>query len=200
MDKRLSIAVTGGIGSGKSLAIQLINEFGFTTFSCDKIYADLAYNKEYLSKIKEIFPFAIDSNGSLDRKALSQIVFKDKAELEKLNQIAHPLLFKILNEKINENTGLIFTEVPLLFETQSENQFDFVIIVCRNIDDRIASVLQRDNVTKEQIFQRIENQFDYEKNLIKLKNNTKYFIVENNGDIMELANKIKNIISKILIS
>ncbi|MBE5752646.1 MAG: dephospho-CoA kinase [Clostridiales bacterium] len=200
MDKRLSIAVTGGIGSGKSLVMKLINEFGFTTFSCDKIYADLVYNKEYLSKIKEFFPFAIDLNGKLDRKSLSEIVFKDKTQLKKLNQIAHPLVFKILNEKISENTGLIFTEVPLLFESESENQFDFVIIIYRNIDDRISSVLQRDNLTKEQIFQRIENQFDYEKKLIKLKNNKKYFIVENNGDIRNLSNKINDIISKILNS
>ena len=92
---RYRIAITGGIGSGKSQCLNILNKLGYKTFSCDEIYAELKDGEEYVAKIKTIFPQVIE-NGKINNQKLSKIVFSNEAELKKLNQIAHPIIMKEL--------------------------------------------------------------------------------------------------------
>ena len=198
MNKRLSVAITGGIGSGKSLVLNILKEWGYSTFSCDEIYKELSFNKDYLEKLKAVFPFAVNDLGELNREALSQVVFNNKNELKKLNAMAHPLVFQNLRKKIDDANGVVFSEVPLLFESGAEKDFDYVIIVNRDKDKRILAVSQRDFLSKEKVENRILSQFNYEKKLKKFLNNEKFFILENNGDIDGVKVEIKKIIDKIM--
>lgn len=198
MNKRLSVAITGGIGSGKSLVLNILKEWGYSTFSCDEIYKELSFNKDYLEKLKAVFPFAVNDLGALNREALSQVVFNNKNELKKLNALAHPLVFQNLRKKIDDANGVVFSEVPLLFESGAEKDFDYVIIVNRDKDKRILAVSQRDFLSKEKVENRILSQFNYEKKLKKFLNNEKFFILENNGDIDGVKVEIKKIIDKIM--
>ena len=191
----MKIAVTGGIGSGKSKVVQLIGELGYPTFSCDEIYKEIANRGEYITRIAEVFPASIE-NGVLDRRKLSEIVFSDEKRRAQLNNIAHPLIMKKLFEQMEAyNDSLTFAEVPLLFEGRYENQFDFVIIVQRNLEERISAIKLRDGLSDEEIADRIKAQFDYNSLSIKndfFKNN--FFILENNSTIEELKKQLNKII------
>ena len=138
------IAITGGIGSGKSTVLQYLKEKSYIVFSCDEIYRDLSNTYEFIEKLKKLFPDAI-VDGKLDRKKLSNIVFKDKEELLKLNRLTHPLIMeKLLYEMEKASSGVVFAEVPLLFEGNYQTKFDYVIVVVRDLNDRIEAIKLRD--------------------------------------------------------
>ena len=108
-----TIAITGGIGSGKSTVAKIISREGYPVFSCDEIYNELLCRREFLNKIAQEFEGVLNPDGTLDRVKLSEKVFIDKAELEKLNSITHPA---IMEEVFKRSAGykISFTEVPLL--------------------------------------------------------------------------------------
>ncbi len=155
------IAITGGIGSGKSTVLQLLKEMGYPVFSCDELYREVIRSQLYIQKIADIFPAVIE-NGEINRKRLAAEVFSDKKKREKLNATAHPLIMRQLMKKMDviENK-FVFAEVPLLFEGNYECLFDAVIVVQRKIEDRIRFVCLRDGLTEQQAKERIAAQFDY---------------------------------------
>ncbi|MBQ3505851.1 MAG: dephospho-CoA kinase [Clostridia bacterium] len=192
------IAITGGIGSGKSSVVNVLREMGYSVFSCDEIYADLRESKEYLQKLSTVFPQAV-VDGRLDRKRLSEIVFQNPEKREVLNELSHPMIMQKLNALINERREpLVFAEVPLLFENGFEKDFDAVIVVKRNIDERITAILERDGLTDRQARQRINAQFDYDapQNQNYLQSIHAY-IIENDGAKMDLTKKTKDILKKL---
>ena len=82
---KLKIAVTGGIGSGKSFALQYIASLGFPVFSCDEIYKQVILSKEYIEKIQQVFPECVIEN-QINRKKLAEIVFSNDAQMKQLNK------------------------------------------------------------------------------------------------------------------
>ena len=189
------IAITGGIGSGKSSVLHAFGEMGYPIFSCDEIYREIIDTPAYIQKIENVFPECI-LRGKIDRKLLAKQVFQNEEKLATLNEIAHPLIMDRLLERMNECTAeTIFAEVPLLFEGNYENLFDGVIVVLRDKIKRIQDVIKRDQVSIEDVEKRMRSQFDYEnaKNDNRLKNSNMIFL-ENEEDLSTLKNKIKSII------
>ncbi len=188
------IAITGGIGSGKSLAAAYVSEMGYPVFSCDEINKQLWVDDYYVEKVKNLFPDCVQK-GKIDKNLLKNIVFSDKTALEKLNAIAHPLIMERLLNAMNESeSALVFAEVPLLFEGNYEGLFDEIIIVTRNMKDRILAVQQRDGLRATDVQNRINLQFDYSKLESRIKNLNAH-ILKNDGDKNALKKKIKDIIS-----
>lgn len=194
------IAITGGIGSGKSTVLKILREKGYSVFSCDEIYADVIKSKEYVEKINKIFPLAV-KNGTIDRKYLSDEIFSNEEKRLALNQIAHPLIMKRLYKNINErlqNEKMVFAEVPLLFENGFEKDFDAVIILNRDMDKRVACVKERSGLSEEEILRRISAQFDYDnyfKNTDFDKN--KFFVLSNNLKVADLEKALLQILEKL---
>lgn len=190
------IAITGGIGSGKSTALSYLKELGYPVFSCDEIYKEVISSQEYIDKIEEHFPEAV-THGCVQRKILSEIVFNDPEKRALLNGIAHPLIMQKLYERMdNCKDELVFAEVPLLFEGGFENEFDHVIVILRKEENRIQSVQERDGISEEKIKKRMQSQFDYfsiegEKRL----KNCNAFVIENDGLINGLHTKINEILN-----
>lgn len=197
MKKRVSIAVTGGIGSGKSMVLSFLKNLNYSVFSCDQIYKELSCDEEYLKELEKIFPNIIDESGCLNRALLSEIVFSNRENLEKLNNLSHPLIMKKLQENIERENGLVFSEVPLLFEGKLENQFDYIIVVFRKKQDRINAVSLRDNKTKSEVEQRISNQFDYDNQIDSLNKKKNVFILKNDSSLQDLKVALLDIIIKI---
>lgn len=154
----MKIAITGGIGSGKSAAANFIKELGFPVFSCDEIYANLCTEPEFLNELSARFPGCVRA-GKLLREALSARVFSDEAAREKLNSFTHPIIFKRLEEAMRP-FPTAFAEVPLLFESGAEKKFDFVLVLLREREARVKSLLAR-GLTKAEIERRMARQFDY---------------------------------------
>ena len=185
------IAITGGIGSGKSAALEILRDLGYPAFSCDEIYKDVIQSVDYIKSVEALFPAAV-KNEAIDRTALSEIVFNNKEKLKQLNDLAHPLIMdSLFYEMKMANNEIAFAEVPLLFEGDFENLFNKVIYITRDNDQRIAAIIHRDKISTEEAQRRIDNQFDGTsvEGQKRLKNcNAK--IISNDGTKADLKNKI----------
>ncbi len=190
----LKIAVTGGIGSGKSTVTEILKDLGYKTFSCDKI-AHALYKKDFVKEIlvKEFGEEILNSHGRVCRRRLGLTVFKDKEKLKKLNSLTHPIIIDELYKKIDAVKGVAIAEVPLLFECKMENNFDKVLVVTRPLEDRINAVISRDKTNKEKVLDRIKNQIDYE----NLKNDN-HIIISNDASLENLKASVKAVIEKII--
>ena len=192
MKQSKKIAVTGGIGSGKSTVLKIIEQKGYPVFSCDEIYAELIKDKKFLAKLCDKFGDILNEDGGLDRKKLSSIVFGDREKLARLDALTHPAIYAEMFRRVDETWGLCFCEVPLLFESGGEELFDGVIVVLRDEKQRIESVAERDNCSVNDVKLRIVNQFDYNK-----LNFTKYYVLHNNGNLEQLSAQIDDILQRI---
>ncbi len=187
------IAITGGIGSGKSTVLSLVKKLGFEGFSCDEIYKEILESPSYIAQISARFPHAIKGD-SIDKKALSSIVFADKNALQDLNDLAHPLIMERLERCMGQaQTHLVFAEVPLLFEGGYSERFDHVFVVFRKKEDRIVSVCLRDQLPEQAVVDRINHQYSYS----SLEENDKIIFIKNDGDIETLQKNLEEILSKI---
>lgn len=196
--KRIRLAITGGIGSGKSTALELLREMGYPTFSCDAIYKEMLESQEYLKLLNEIFP-EVFTDGIFDKARLSATVFQNKESRERLNSIAHPLIMKRLFEKMDKvSAGVTIAEVPLLFEIDAEKEFDYVFVIMREKDARLDAIKNRDCLSTKEIQKRMDAQIDLYSNegaeKLKQKN---VFIINNNLSKTELRENLRNALAKI---
>lgn len=186
----IKIAVTGGIGSGKSSVAKIIREKGFPVFSCDEINKQLLTKKDYINRIEKIFPEAVEGE-KIIKSRLAEIVFSDETALKKLNSVSHPLIMNELNRQMNSCKGLVFAEVPLLFEGGYENLFHKIIVVCREKEQRILSVMQRDHSEREAVLSRISRQYDYSQPIPG-----SVIFLNNDSTISELENKVVDLLNE----
>lgn len=192
------IAITGGIGSGKSTAAKILQEIGFTCFSADKIYNDLLKNEEFVISLSEymgVTPIIVDGKSELNKKAVSDLVFSDKNALKRLNEYTHPVVMKILADKISraESEKIVFAEIPILFEEGYDKLFDYVFVIKRKFDVRLINTMSRDGKSEEEVRKVVKSQFDYE----KILQSDNVFIVDNNGSLDDLKEKLFKIINDI---
>ena len=178
------IAITGGIGSGKSAVCRILKERGYPVFSCDEINRTLLSEKSYLDGLCALFPTCV-KDGKLQKTALAALVFSDKEALETLNAYAHPRISERLRRDMEGAGKTCFAEVPLLFESGMTDLFDGVIIVLRNKEERIRAVVARDGLTPEKAEARMKQQFDYDGPLPD-----GCLVIENNGDEAALREKV----------
>ena len=165
------IGITGGIGSGKSLVAKELYSFENTVYYHADEEAKKLVNTSSSIKNKIIKIFGKESylDGKLNRKFISDLVFKDSVLLGKLNGIIHPevkIHFKnfIKSQKIN---ALILYENAILFETNSDLLCDIIISITAPKELRIKRVMLRDNVAKNQVQAIIKNQWsDGKRNLL----------------------------------
>ena len=183
------VGLTGGIGSGKSTVLKQFEDLGINTYSADKAAKKLINSDEDLiESIKSLFGDNIYDNNILDTIKLSKIVFQDSHKLESLNSIVHPAVAKDFKSFIKTNHGdYIVKEVAIIFETNTEDNYDKIILVRAPIEDRIKRVVLRDNITKDDVIRRVNNQIDDSTIIDKCD-----YIIDNNN-LIELKEKVINI-------
>ena len=183
------VGLTGGIGSGKSTVLKQFEDLGIKTYSADKAAKKLINSDEDLiESIKGLFGDNIYNNNILDTIKLSKIVFQDSHKLESLNSIVHPAVAKDFKSFIKTNNGnYIVKEVAIIFETNTEDNYDKIILVRASTEDRIKRVVLRDNITKDDVIRRVNNQIDDSTIIDKCD-----YIIDNNN-LMELKEKVTNI-------
>lgn len=185
-------AITGGIGSGKSTVCQILKDMGFEVFSADEVYKELLKSPSFVKKIYTTLGINSDDYNNFNTKLVAEKVFNDKKLLSLLDNVTHPEIMRGLLLKSKEVNGLCFNEVPLLFESGYPPLYDGVIVVMRDINLRKNGVMSRDNISEEEFFKRVNNQFDY-KNISEIE----HTVITNDGDLEELKLKVKAVVNEI---
>lgn len=191
--------LTGGIGSGKSTVAGLLEEYGVPVVSADELSrVVVARGSEGLNAVVEAFgPEVVGETGELDRRRMAGIVFKDAERRRELEAILHPRIRDRFEQVLDalEKAGHEVTvyEVPLLFERNLQGEMKAVILVTAPLEDRIARVRARDDVTETEVRARIASQMDED-----AKRRRADYIVENNGNLDELRREVEFLMSRFL--
>ena len=186
------IAITGGIGSGKSAVLACVRDMGYATVSADEIAREIYGDERVLAETRIVFPDCVQGD-AVDRKKLAETVFSDARARRRLEEITHPAIMKKLFARAYAGDGdIVFAEVPLLFEGGYAPQFDGVIVVMRPLRARIQAVTARDGLSEQEVLRRMQNQFDYEKNPL-----SGHTVLWNDGDLAALRDKTERILHEI---
>lgn len=164
------IGLTGGIGSGKSTVASYIASKGIPVYIADEEAKKLMDSKQISTKIQAIFSEnVLTLEGKLDRKKIATIVFNSPEKLSKLNAIVHPEVKKHFANwlKLHKNAPFIIKEVAILFETGGNLSCDKVILVTAPEEIRIQRAMKRDNVDRDSVLRRIQNQLPEEEKISK---------------------------------
>jgi dephospho-CoA kinase len=194
------IGLTGGIGSGKSTVCQLFAELGAEIIDADALAREMTnMDPHILKKIRETFGEAyFHTDGTLNRGQLAHLVFGNKTELEKLNQIIHPSVIAKIREKITlfrvENPKkLLVVESAILFESHMENLFDRIIVVDTNPGEIRKRLKQRDTLTDQEIDNRLKSQMPATEKKAKANH-----IIPNDGDLTRLKTHVTEIFDALI--
>ena len=189
------IGLTGGIGSGKSAAANFFIELGIDVIDADDISKNvLTENNKAKKAFIEKFGDHYIQNNKIDREALREDIFKDKIKRKTLESIIHPAVREEILKFINDSDSIYkIVMVPLIVETNSADFYDKIIVVdCEN-NLQIERAVTRDNQTKENIINIINNQASREERL-KIAD----FIITNNSNLEHLKTSVIKIHQKIL--
>ena len=160
----LTIALTGGIACGKSTVSGMLAQLGASIIDADQISRSLtAPNGDALPAIRRTFGDSVfNADGTLNRPALSAVVFSDKTAIEKLNAITHPLVKQQMDEQLAQcrknGAPVVVLDVPLLFEASMQHMGDLVACVVAPEEVQIARMASRNGYTREEALSRIRNQ------------------------------------------
>ena len=158
----LKIGLTGGLGSGKSTIAKIFEVLGMPVYYADT-EAKRIMNDDPLLKAEIIKHFGSESytDDQLNRPYLSGIVFNNKDKLSLLNSLVHPATIRDSKEWINkQKTPYAIKEAALIFESGTQEYLDYVIGVSAPAHLRIQRAMQRDQLTHEQVLQRISKQIE----------------------------------------
>lgn len=184
------IGLTGGIGSGKSLAAEYFADLGALVIDADQLArAVIERGSTGFDEVVAVFGDSILVNGEIDRRTLGELIFKDPGLKSKLEAIIHPRVRSEFEEAVASLTAdqILVYEIPLLFETGSASRFDSIITVEADMDERIARLLKKGLLISE-IEGRIAAQATREQRV-----SIADFVIENNGSQDDLLRQVENI-------
>ncbi|WP_347065680.1 dephospho-CoA kinase [Flavobacterium sp. WV_118_3] len=156
------VGLTGGIGSGKSTIVAYIRSKGIPVYIADDQAKKIMDDPEIIKKVRGIFDENVIENEKLNRKKIAELVFSSPNLLKKLNEIIHPAVRENFDNwlKNNEKSSFIVKEAAILFESGSYKDCDKIILITAPQDIRIERVMNRDKVSREQVLDRMKNQWD----------------------------------------
>lgn len=197
----LKIGLTGGIGSGKSTASSILKEFGAYIFDADIEARKILENNEIVQKelIAEFGTDILNPDNEIDRKKLARISFQDEESQSRLNAVIHPHIFneidlqylKILNQK--EKYKIFVLDGALIYESGADTHMDYVIVVTSKLSNRLARVLERGNMSREDFFKRKELQWSDDE-----KTHLADFAIKNDSTVEELKKSMSDILKQIV--
>ncbi|EKE02492.1 MAG: hypothetical protein ACD_20C00379G0009 [uncultured bacterium] len=196
----IKLGITGNIASGKSLVESFLQEEGVVVIDSDKIVHDLLENDQRI--INEVYRL-FNSEGidvrtekdTISREKVGKIVFRDKEKRKKLEDIIHPVVQKRIERFFNENQDkkLVAVTVPLLFEANMQDMFDYIIIVTVDRNTQIDRLMQKRNLSKEEALSRINAQMPQEEKVRKSD-----LIIDNSGSMESTKSQVKEFVGKLI--
>ncbi len=189
---RIVIGLTGNIGSGKSTVSKHLIKRGFYVIDADIVAREVvAVGTEGLKRIEEVFGSKfIQPDRSLDRKKLGEWVFGNRKELEKLNQVLHPIIRRRLIRSIEmTEEKVIFIDAALIYESGMDQLLDMVWFVCVKSETEITRLMLRDDLTRDEALKRIESQKPQGDKRARADH-----VIDNDGTKKQLYEKIDSLI------
>jgi dephospho-CoA kinase len=156
----LVVALTGGIGSGKSTVGQIFAQLGATVIDSDQLARDVIERGSIgFNEVVAKFGDEILKNGEIDRQILASLIFKDPAKRSELEQITHPLIRKAFAKVVSSALpdSIVINQIPILVESNHDYKFDHIITVSASESIRSERLIKR-GLTNEQIKQRMQAQ------------------------------------------
>ena len=155
------VGLTGGIGSGKSTAVKIFRELGIDSIDTDDVAKNILDSNKNARKlfIEEFGDKYILKNHKINRDLLREDIFNDESKIKKLESIIHPIVREEIFEFIQKSESIYtIIDVPLIFETKSEDFYNKIVVVDCDTNTQILRASQRDNQTEESILKIIGNQ------------------------------------------
>ena len=189
----IKIAITGGIGSGKTCVTEIIRSFGYTVIDADAMSRDItSAGGKAIPYIREKFgPEYIKEDGSLDRAKMRDLVFRDPRKKALLEEGTTKVVLedieaiRLRKEKAGEKA--LFFDIPLLFETGTEDEYDAVWVVTADYAVRAARIMQRDGIDAGIIDLIMGSQEDDAVRAAKAD-----LVISNNGSMEDLERAVKD--------
>ncbi|MDU5471586.1 MAG: dephospho-CoA kinase [Peptoniphilus harei] len=191
MSQNKIIGLTGSISTGKTQVSNYLRDRGEKVIDADLIAREVVDLGPVKEKIKEAFGDDIYKDDELDRKALGEIVFRDKEKRQVLNEIEHPEIYRIILEEIKNSKGRVFVDIPLLFESQHLNEkygldFDEVWLVYVNRETQVKRLIKRDGISRGYALAKINSQMSVEDKKIMAD-----VIIDNSGSLEETYKQVE---------
>ena len=191
------IALTGGIATGKSYVANKLREAGVPMVDADVLAREgVEPGTPGLAAVRRRFgPDAVRRDGTMDRVRIAQIVFKDKRARLDLEAIVHPAVQKAVNDffdSLPKRTPYAVADIPLLFETGREKQFDAVIVVACPRDMQLQRVMERNRLSKEDAERRLAAQLPIEKKLEKAT-----YVIRTDGTFEDTNAQIASLLDRL---
>jgi len=192
------IAITGGIGSGKSTFCSKLKERGFKIHSSDEQVAKIYKNpdKKFVTYLHSIGLSKSISKKNINKKTISKIIFENKQIRKKLELYIFKIVRKkrsnFIKQEKEKKTRLIFIDIPLLFENNLENQFHKVISIIASKQERLKRLKKTRKMSETQFKNIIRSQTS---DIIRKKKSD--YVVYNNSTLKDYKTKINKLINKL---
>lgn len=197
MSRAIKLAVTGCIGSGKSVVSRMLNVMGVPVYDCDSNAKRLMVSDAYIiSELKRMFgEECYEDDGTLNRQYIASCIFTDKQNIERVNSLVHPVVkrdFEMWAEK--QGTDVVAVETAILYESGLVNSVDKVLVVWAERETVLERTINRNGMSRRQVESRLNNQMSTD-DLLLLSDYSLY----NDGDepllpkLMKIVEQLKNI-------
>ena len=190
------VGLTGGIGSGKSVVGNFFTELGIDVIDADHVSKNILDENKSAKKlfVEHFGDKFIDKNNNIDRALLRDEIFKDENKKEALESIIHPLVREeIFNFIKNSKSIYKIVMVPLIYETNSQDFYDKILVVECSEENQINRASKRDNKTNDDIMNIIKNQATSEQ-----RKSIADEVINNDSSLNELKNQVIKIHQKFL--
>jgi dephospho-CoA kinase len=192
----IKVALTGGIGSGKSAAGDFFEDLGAVVVDADQLARDvIERGTDGFDELVATFGDEILTNGILDRSKLGQIVFADPNARKTLEEIIHPRVAEAFEEIVQSSPAdsVIIYQIPILVETKGQDRFDYIITVEATLENRISRLKNR-GLKGYEIEARMKVQATDEERAAIAD-----LVFNNDGDMDQLLRQVENVYEDILL-
>ena len=191
------IALTGGIATGKSYVANKIKEAGVPIVDADVLSREVvAPGTPGLAAVRQRFgPDAVRRDGTMDRVRIAQIVFKDKRARLDLEAIIHPAVQKAIDDffaTLPKRTPFAVADIPLLFETGRDNQFNAVVVVACPRELQLQRLMERNKLSKEDAERRLDAQLPIDQKVKKATH-----VIRTDGTFEDTDAQVADLIKKL---
>lgn len=195
MTKPIVIGLTGPTGAGKSTVCRLLEKNHYKIIDADKVAHKILVTSPNCKArlIAEFGQNIVGPSGEIIRHELAKLAFSSESNINKLNEITHPIILEELKKlisdfKANSDNYAIILDAPLLFECHCDKLCDIIISVVANEKSRQTRIVSRDNIEPNLASEIMSSQ---KSNKFYIENSE--YILDNNSSINELENKTKNL-------